>query len=60
MHQKWYLDPKQFREMWGMQLVENKIERRVLSQGEMGKIHIARVGVPNLELDTIIHYEKYY
>lgn len=53
-----YISCRGFREIWGLQLIENKISRR--TGGNFGTIIIARPGSPALDLKTIIAYSNYY
>jgi len=53
-----YIACRGYREMWGLQLLESKVSRRVLDK--FGKIIIARSGCPDLDLETIKKYTKYY
>ena len=55
---KRYISCRGYREIWGLQLIENKISRRIV--GNFGKTIIARPGCPSLDLKTIIAYEGYY
>ena len=52
-----YIVCRGYREIWGLQLLESKVTRRVLDK--FGKIIIARPGCPDLDLETIKQYTKY-
>jgi hypothetical protein len=59
-----YISCRGFREIWGLQLIENKISRRIGGSNDFpdsfGRIIIARPGCPALDLKTIIDYSNYY